>query len=463
MNKSLIEFKAMPRNISSTCRLMCTGLLLLCNSAFASSPVIPDNYAYEALLSESDESLQSVLIPVEVVLSLTRADLGDMAVFDASGKTLPAWIRKREVEPTIKKVDLSFHNFNTLMNLRTKKVTKRNNTTANDNFPQLETTEVLPVQQTRQDYIIELTEEQMKLGIRQLELDWSHEPETQILELRVEVANDLDNWVTINARKNLSLKNTGNSDWRRIKKLPTNQRYIRLTPLNAIQSFKLNGVSGVYQPATKPEYLWHTANALTTSTEDPGMLAFTIPSQVSPVQFNLVPAQSESLIRGDVFASASDFDNKRLIKANVQQHNLTPNQQVAANTPIDISRYRYKNWWYKPAQALQSPPSLELAYPQYEMLFLANNNGPYKLAWGNYEAEAPANELIGILNQREKAYKPTGSVVSLGVPQLRGGVQRLQPQAQTPWLKWLLWVLMLIAVVVTARMATSLYRDMKNS
>jgi len=107
-------------------------------------------------------------------------------------------------------------------------------------------------------------------------------------------------------------------------------------------------------------------------------------------------------------------------------------------------------------------PQAEIAYPVYEMIFLGNDNFLYTLAWGNYESEAPANDLINPLSP-DQQQQPQSQLVELGGRQIAGGESRLSAQANLPWLKWILWLLLVGAVITTGKMALNLFRDMRVS
>jgi len=102
---------------------------------------------------------------------------------------------------------------------------------------------------------------------------------------------------------------------------------------------------------------------------------------------------------------------------------------------------------------------VEIAYPVYEMLFLGNDAGPFRLVWGNFETAGLNNDLSGLLNDKQKK----AELVQLRSVDIAGGEGRLAPAERLPWLKWLLWLLMLAAVAATAKMALSLLREMKTA
>ena len=67
---------------------LCLTAILTSNAGATIST--PDQFAYQARVTEAKQALQRVELPLEVLLAATRADLGDVVIFDASGKPLPS-------------------------------------------------------------------------------------------------------------------------------------------------------------------------------------------------------------------------------------------------------------------------------------------------------------------------------------------------------------------------------------
>ena len=76
-------------------------LLILC---FASTSLLaaisPADFAFEASLGDSDNDLQKVDLPIDLLLDLQQADLNDIAVFNRDGKAMPYHPAGPEQEPT---------------------------------------------------------------------------------------------------------------------------------------------------------------------------------------------------------------------------------------------------------------------------------------------------------------------------------------------------------------------------
>jgi len=197
---------------------LCLTAILAINPGAAFST--PDQFAYRARVSESKQALQRIELPLEVLLSVTRADLGDVVVFDASGKPLPSWIRKAMIAESQQRYDLPIYLFNTYQQNRSKTLTTREQYQDSNELSESTSTEIVPIDEAIQDYIVGLPETEAGLDIESVELKWTHEPADQLLRLRVDVGNDLDNWRTIQENKSLTSQNAENAEWRSIGAIP---------------------------------------------------------------------------------------------------------------------------------------------------------------------------------------------------------------------------------------------------
>lgn len=420
-----------------------------------------DDYAYQAEISPASQALQRLELSIEVLLALTRSDMADIAVFDAQGMSLPHSLLQVMPRKTRAQVELPFHEFDNFLRRQSTTVTRREQLQQDGQISQLETTEVVPNLKLRRDYLVEL--QQPDRYIEKLELQWRHAPAGQLLRLKVEIGNTLDRFRVLNASKSLSNLDNGDEAWRMIGPLPRGQKYLRLTPLEPIDEFRLERVVGHYadsQPPQKPRQ-----RMATTPLEVQGKIfyQFEIPSRVAPESLQIIPADAHSVIRGDLHASRDQFDrDQRRIVRGFYQHNIE-DAEVRTNQPIELGTVNYRQLRISPSEPLGLPPQVELIYPAYELVFLGSGNAPYRLAWGNYESEPHSSDLRQIMNINLADEKQRGESVSLGSIGDAGGLSRINPAAVLPWKKWLLWALMAIAVLVTGAMAMKLFRDMNSA
>jgi len=437
------------------CPLLLLLLLLIPPTAISAQ----SDFAYQANLGEVDQPLQRVPLSLEIILALTRADLGDVAVFNAQGKQLVHSIMRapkpiEEISRT-----LPFHEFSRFLRQHSKTVTTREQNQQAGSLSELETTQTVPVRTLRKNYLVELTDGDSRPDFDRIELQWRHEPADQILELKVEVGNALDDLRVIRPRKSLTNRDSSDISWRSIERIPPGYRYLRLTPLNNVTHFELQRVDGHYRQSGAAAELHH--HIKTERVRDDGSSYYTIafPSRVNADSIRVIPTTSNSVISGQLYASRDEAETRVLIKRGFRQHNIE-SEEIRPSAPIKLARRPYRSISFTSDVALSEAPTIELIYPQYELLFLGDGNGPYSLAWGNHGSAGPVSDLSTILQGSLQQAQQDAGLASLGTTRESGGQARLTPQPALPWKKWLLWTLLILAVIVTARMASKLYREM---
>ena len=168
----------------------------------------------------------------------------------------------------------------------------------------------------------------------------------------------------------------------------------------------------VYQADVIVDLLWHQSDELTEMTDIPGVYAFSVPSKVWPEQLKLVPPPGQ-MIKGELYGSQQDFENKRRLDSGFQQHNYPDSEGIQPNQPLYLGNRLYQNYWFQSVVPVQPRTWIEWGYPQYELLFLANQKAPYTLYWGNYQADKLSNDLLGLITQEQQSDPSLGAQVSL--------------------------------------------------
>jgi len=429
------------------------------------APVLAANnlqdYAYQTVMSQSGQQLQRVELPIEVILNLRSPELNDLAVFNVDGKALPHSIIRTPDSVTDRVIDLPFHEFDRFQRRHSKTVTTREQNQQANTISELETTETVAVQTKRKDYLIELTPQDEPHKLDHIELEWSHQPASQLLEVRVEVGNELDQLRVIKSRKSLTNRESDDRSWRSIEQIPGQYHYMRLTPVNEVTSFELQKVSGYYREVTAAPALTHQIDPEMSVDDGDKFYFFKYPSVINAEAIRIVPASAHSVINGDLYGTWGNLEQRKPIQFGFSQHNIG-DAEIKPSQPIRLPRRLYTSLSFTTKTDLPNPPRVELLYPSYEVIFLGDGNGPYTVAWGNYEIEARNTELSALLEGNLRDAQQRSTSVKPGLIEEAGGAARLAPPTELPWQKWLLWSLLVAAALVTGRMSLSLYREMNN-
>ena len=440
-------------------RNLSLAVLLLFHSSGIAANQLQD-YAYQAELNPADQALQRVELPLNIILQVTQSDLGDVAVFNRDGKPVPYAITRAQDKTLDHQRNLPFHEFSQFQRQNSKTVTTREQNQQDGS--ELETTQTVPVQSERKVYLIELADEADAARFDRVELNWRHEPANQMLRLKVEVGNDLDSMRVIKGNTTLTNQQSDDLSWRSIAGIPRQQKYLRLTPDDSVSQFELHRVTGFWQEKQAAPQLSYRIKTELTRHDEGEFYHFTMPSQVHPRSLRIIPADSHSIVSGDLYASHSDFDKRYRLRSGFRQHNIE-GDEVKPSEPIKLRRQRLDDLWIKLSHDVSSPPRVELNYAQYELIFLGDGQEPYFLAWGNHEAGGKQDRLTAVLQDSLAEAQRRGSLVTLRQPEDAGGKGRLAPEPKLPWKKWTLWALLILAAIIAMRMAIGLYREMNRS
>ncbi len=421
----------------------------------------PAEYAWKASLESKNGELNKLVIGADVIKGLGRNDFGDLVVLDTNGAALPSWVRPLQQVNEVIEVPLDFHTFNEYSGSRSKTVTATNESRSEDSRSTIQTTETVQLAKASNAFIVELSEYQMALGINALRMDWTTKDSSQLLVLRIEASDSLNNWQTVHSRLTLAQNKAEadrSRDWQLVNDIPSSKRYIRISSADPELAITLNGVNGLYEEPTLQTIEWLAHASLEIDSHGENLYRFALPEGVLPTRLRLKPAQQNQIIKGSIFAGEK-YKNKRTLFPNIQQHSLAPAANIIESPSYALPSRRYANWWFASDAKLNNAPQLELGYKRHELLFLANGTPPYSLYWGNFEAEPPAQLLRDVLNGNTDigaAYE-----ANIAISETSGGAQRQFATPTLPWLTWALWLLLAVAAIFTARMAIGLFREMK--
>ena len=431
------------------------AILLLPGAVIAA----PDDYAYRAQLTAAEDGLQRLVLPARIIGDLTSPGLGDLAVFNADGKALPQLVIATPDRVSENRIELPFHEFDTFLRQRSKTVTRREQNRQDDQLSELATTEVVAVESVRKDYLVELRPDDSPRDFDRLELDWRHEPTSQVLQLRAEAGDEFDRLRTIVARKSLTNRESDDIDWRSLPGVAARHRYLRLSPVNDIESFELRGVTGHFREYSKPPQLVIEVMPGLVEADGIGYYRFELPSAVTPAAMRIVPVASSTVLDGDLYVKTRDSEYRSLVARRFRQHNLV-GDDIKAAAPLQMPPRRYDEVWFTLTERQDRAPRVELLYTQRELVFLADGNGPYSVAWGNYAVTSPPPGLAGLVEVDLQQGDSKITAISMLAVEQAGGKARLEPAPQLPWKQWLLWALLIAAALIAGRMAYGLYRDM---
>lgn len=364
-----------------------------------------NDFDYGAELAASESEFRQFTLKPEMIKNIKRQDLGDVRIFDGNNELIPSLVRKKDGDNKLKRQSLSFT-----------RVLDADSTTA---------------------YILDRTEDH-KRSLKSLSLQWKQGSAPNILLIRVEHSADKKSWKKLNDSETvINFKFEGLVLKQNVIDINRQtQRYIKIKFLNKKRSPALASVHAYTTNKQISDYSWIPAGKLQPQSGIANGYRFNLNEGIKPELFKLNFPSLNTILKGSlntIKAGEGKLKYKPVIK-NFNAYIVTINNKIIKSRAINISRWQSADWLItasvsKNIQA-DNLPGVTLAYPQYELIFANNNEGPYTVVWGNSAAGKPvAGDILErIKDQQDIAEVKPG--VMLNINQLT----ELMESRQTPWL-----------------------------
>ncbi|WYD79996.1 MAG: DUF3999 domain-containing protein [Candidatus Electrothrix gigas] len=453
-------------------------------------PLQRDDFAYCMELSISGKSsMYRFILPATVYQGCTRADLGDLRVFN-SNYPVPYIIQSQNRKQTKRAAQaLPF------FPLFTETQDSKNNSNSNNNSSPPD----LHIATNSQGTIIDIRQNGIPAKKNQivtayildtsgleepadwLDFTWTGQDRHFSSSVRLERSSDLNNWqVQVRSAALAELDFGGHTLVRKRIVMPQGHQgmyqktYLRLSWPAGQDGVTLTSVkAGYYQETeTHPRDLLSLhGEVLPIESKKPvteqGILRYQYDSKgFFPVdQLRIRLAEQNSLAQITVFSRANKKASWQR-RTSLLAYRLLVDNVSLDSAILDLKRTTDRYWLLEMASnsGIRQAPILELGWLPGQLLFLAQGEQPYTLAYGRASLKATRYQVDQLLRavdpQREKKLV---ALAQVGPEKILGGRERLvvaQEAQELPWRRWLLWLVLLAGVLIVGMMAFKLYREM---
>lgn len=414
--------------------------------------------------------LAEVVLPDTVYRTVTRADLGDVRVFNADGAPVPhAFCATAAAsEPVVTREALPVFDLQAPVAGDTD-AARVEIATAGGTQVRIEEGRSAPGPATGTHTWAHVIDARGNTDdLRSIEFDWNSPDGASQANVRVEASDDLDQWRTVvNASTLLRVTQGGQQLQRNVIQLvPQHYNYLRVVRTDGGQALQIAQVIGerVTQPAAT-EPVWFSANALASA--DSRELLFDA-QRIAPIGYaRLVLAQPNSSVRVQI-QSRPDGQAHWRERWSGEVYSIVAGSQHRVSSPAAIDGDHDRYWRVAYAQAsdaLDPPPALELGYRPVKLRFLAQGMGPFTLAFGSRRADPAPVKQCGSLLSDVSATDLAQLVgdASAGAQQTLAGEVAFKPLPQkTPVRQLVLWGVLIVGVGLVVAMALSLLKRLRS-
>ena len=441
----------------------------------------PADFAYGMPLgTDGSEPLYEVTVPPAVYGGVTRADLGDVRVFNGAGDPVPfAWRPRRsaDVEST-PPVAL------TLFPLRAEagrgmdglSIRVRRGPDGRSSIDVTSSSGPQPPGEKRVvGYFVDVTA--LDRTLRAIELDWEPVPGGYAGRLRIETSDDLGSWRTLAAAAPLvDIEMAGQRlQQKRVELPPHRAKYLRLSWVaqGAVAPPELTALRAELVDRTiEAPRQWVLVDPA--AGEKPGEYLFDMRGHFPVDRLRLRLPEANTVARVEWLArDRADQPWRPLTRATVYRLRRDGGDVTSADLAIGAAADRYWLLRVDPRGGGLGAgmPQLEAGWIPHALVFAARGEPPFQLAYGRRGAQ-PAHHAIDTLipGYREGASPKlqaagTGAAQAVGVSSAKalaqhelGGQARLKEAID--WKRWSLWGALVLGVLILGAMAWRLMRQL---
>ncbi len=302
-----------------------------------------------------------------------------------------------------------------------------------------------------------------------LELDWSGQSDQFSTTVRLESSTDLNNWqLLIRSAALAELRFAGHNLLRNRIPVPRGiikKTYLRLSWPTGRDGVLLNAVRAGYNREDAARA--RTVKPLTGTPapdNEPGTISYdyTLNGFFPVDQIHVRPVLANSLAQVTVYSRA-DQDAPWQRRGSLLAYQVTVNDIQLASETRTIRPVRDRFWRIamEKTDSESVPPVLELGWLPGQLIFLAQGEGPFTLAYGRAglaAAHFQVDRLLQSLDPQQE--KNMVMPARAGAQVVLGDKGLLQPAADIPWKRWLLWLVLIGGVVLVGGMALRLFKEM---
>jgi hypothetical protein len=432
-------------------------------AAFAGQASLEDYAQGVEVNATSSLPLIETTLPDAVYQAVTRADLGDVRVFNAEGSPIPHALcaAPDASEPLITKESFPVFELREARQSRTDGSRVEVETPAGTHLHVQESgvsaalngrTHIIDVRQTQEP-------------LRAIQFEWESPDGASEAKVRIESSVDLDRWDVVVAASTLLVATQGEQQLKRERiELPLRRyEYLRVERVDGGRPLSIKEVTGErVSVAADIEPLWFMPNVVSSS--EPDALTFDT-ARTAPVRYaRLRLAQENSSIRVSL-QSRPDDKSSWLDRWGGETYLIVAGTERRESPPARFDPTTDRYWRVQLPKGAPAP-TLELGYRPARLRFLAQGSGPYTIAFGSRRVDvAPATACDALL--ADVSAKERAKLISEGhTGELRvlSGDAAFKPlPKKTPLRLVMLWSVLLVGVGLLVAMAVSLLKRVRSN
>ncbi len=440
---------------------------------FAKESTLKDFASGYEIITDGSAAIYRLPLPENVYQTVVRPDLGDLRVFNKEQKRVPHAIRRPELKEgpvPIGWLDIPFFPLEGSA-ADTAAVTALDVTINQDGrimHIKYKDDPATVLASGFNSYLIDLS--QVEQDVDALEFDLGPSEKGYLKTVTLEQSDDLNRWGMLVSNAGLSeLVFGGHKLKKNIIELPSGtERYVRFTWQGDSEGIRINAVRARFSTtAMRAERQLNVSSVTgTVSKKNSNHYLFDTGGQFPVSKINIRLPEDNTLVQAVLKSRSGKKQEWRTHYTGMfYRLNMQGTQLEGGSVSIRPTTDRYWQLEVSTEDGMGSGvPALEFTWEPIELYFLARGRGPYMLAYGNADADAPGQPveaLMRVLGDEQTANLTGVAKLGPAIP-LKGDSAR-EPSREIPWQRIFLWFVLVSGVLVIGFMSFRLFRQMNPS
>ncbi|WP_428606414.1 DUF3999 domain-containing protein [Sedimenticola sp.] len=454
-------------------RLACLLWVLLCGGAVAAEPreaLEQGDFAWGIRLEpEVASPIYQLPLPQAVYQGVTRADLGDLQLFNGRGERLPHELqlpaKRLPGQESLQSIVLF-----PLYGTRAADLQRLSLRIRRESAAGVLTLEQQQMHRTQDDvlrgYLLQLWQGEQRPVIRRLTLHWPEPARGFMQRLKLEQSDDLISWRAVGGDQVIAdLAYSGErlvkADIRLNGSL---DRFIRLVPDKGEMAVELDAVEAVTVGDSQERPQQETPITTLRRDEQAGVYLFELPGRLPVTRVNLIPAESNTIVRATLYSRAT-AEAPWIRRSQATLYRILIDGTQLDQTALAVERVNDRFWKLAVDTSGgglgESLPRVKVSWIPHLLRFSARGEGPFLLAYGSGSAvmDRPGSLLQGFSETQRRQW--VSERIRVGQPFELAGTAALTPQRIYDWKQWSLWGVLILATLLLGWMAWMTLRQMQ--
>ncbi len=428
----------------------------------------PADFAYGMPIhTDGKDALYEIEVPPSLYRGVTRADLGDVRVFNGKGEVVPHALRPRETQRVEKAAPVRLPAFplRGAVGVKADDLQVRIDKRADGAIVSLRSRgEPNPQERRLIGYLLDASA--LKQPIRTLQIGWRGSAEGFVGKISVAVSDDLNAWRMLIRSAALARVNFGgfNLVQNRLDLGGAKHKYLRITwPKSQAPLESLSVIAEPTAGVVAAPRLWQTIQGSPVAGKT-GEFSYDLGGPIPFDRLRVDLPQVNSVARVQILARGKNGEDWRL-RSTAVVYRLRRDDAEVESPEISLSGAGARQLLLRAEQKGggigTGVPTIHLGWVPQTLVFTARGKGPFQLAYGNRDAKPAAYGIDALIPGYRTAAEFAVKPATLGAAAALGGAARLRDGVD--YKKWILWSVLVLGVAVLGLMAYRLSRQVSSS